>query len=59
MMCRYRSIARSRRRGVSDNNIACTRKRGVVYETSQGYVPAVQTEVSFSLVLVKSFTGLA
>ena len=34
-------------------------KRGMVYEMNGRYIPAVQAEFSFSLVLVKSFTDLA
>ena len=51
-------VAASRRRGVSD--IMCTRKSQEVWFTRLVTgVPAVQREISFSLVLVKSFIDLA
>ena len=58
MMCRYRSIAASRRRRVSD--IVCMPKSQEVWFTRLVTgIPAVQRKISFSLVLVKSFIDLA
>ena len=57
MMYRYRSAAVSRRRGISD--IMCTethtRKEGSGLRDFGWYILAMHAELSFSLVLVKSF----
>ena len=60
MMYRYRSAAVSRQRGISDITRTETTKRkdGYGLRDCGWYIPAVQAELSFSLVLVKSFIDL-
>ena len=57
MMYRYRSAAVSCRPGISDitRTATRTRKEGSGLQDRGLYIPAVQAELSFSLVLVKSF----
>ena len=44
--------------GYNAHRDAHAEKRGLVYETNGGYIPAVQTVLSFSLVLVKCLIDL-
>ena len=49
------SVASTRNLGYNAHRDAHAEKRGLVYETNGGYIRAVQTELSFSLVLVNVF----